>query len=252
MQYYDLKIYQFGNEYKILYFPRHVNEYSDSGLVRSFDHTRENPMIGNRFACNISRTRNAVLGLGMCNKWEYFVTATLDPKKYDRYDLPIWRKDFSQWIRDQRKATGHEFKYLFIPERHPKSGAWHMHGLISGVPWDYLKPFVPYVHPEKLWTKGYRYHEKMQGKFGFNSFGRIRNQAAAARYALKYVAKGIGECDLDNGVHLYYASQKLNRPECIIEGQSTSFLGTPDFQNDYLASSWIDKKELDRISEYIL
>ena len=180
MDYCDLKIYQYGNEYKILYFPKHVNEYSDRTFIGSSDREYENQLIGNRFASSISRTRNAVLGLGMCNEWQYFITATLNPKKYDRFDLPAWRKDFSQWIRDQRKATGHDFKYLLIPERHPTSGAWHMHGLITGVPWDYLQPFIPHVHPEKLWMNGYRFHQKMQDKFGFNSFGKIRNQAAAS------------------------------------------------------------------------
>lgn len=251
MNYYDLRVYQYGNEYKILYFPRHVNEYSDRDIVGSSDRDRENKMIGNRFASSISRTRNAVLGLGLCNEWQYFITATLDPQKYNRYDLPAWRRDFSQWIRNQRRLTGHDFRYLLIPERHPKSGAWHMHGLITGVPWDYLQPFIPYVHPDKLWMNGYRYHAKMHDKFGFNSFGKIRNQAAASRYALKYVAKGIGEMDLDNGVNLYYASQKLNRPKCVIEGQSTSYLTDIDYENDFLASKWIKQDELDRIQEYI-
>lgn len=249
MQYYDLKIYQYGDEYKILYFPRHVNEFSEHQFLSDDKHC-DSSMIGNRFACSISRTRNAVLGLGMCNKWQYFVTATLDKTKYNRFDLSSWRKDFSQWIRNQRRLTGHDFKYLFIPERH-EDGAWHMHGLVSGVPWDYLKPFIPYVHPDKLWTNGYRYHEKMQEKFGFNSFGKIRNQSAAARYALKYVAKGIGEADLDNGVHLYYASQKLNRPQIVIEGQSKDYITDIDFENDFLASKWIKQAELDRIQEFI-
>ena len=250
MQYYDLKIYQYGSEYKILYFPRYVNEYSERQYLSDDNKHCDNSKIGNRFACSISRTRNAVLGLGMCNKWQYFVTATLDKNKYNRFDLPSWRKDFSQWIRNQRRLSGHDFKYLFIPERHG-DGAWHMHGLISGVPWDFLKPFIPYVHPDKLWLNGYRYHEKMQERFGFNSFGKIRNQAAAARYALKYIAKGIGETDLSNGVHLYYASQKLNRPHVIIEGQSKDYLTDIDFENDFLASKWIDQSEFDRIQDFI-
>ena len=46
MNYYDLRVYRYGNEYKILYFPRHVNEYSDRDIVGSSDRDRENKMIG--------------------------------------------------------------------------------------------------------------------------------------------------------------------------------------------------------------
>ena len=251
MQYYDLKIYQYGNQYKILYFPKRVNEYSDRPYLHSEYDRDKQAMIGDRFACNVSRSRNAVLGLGLCNPWEYFITATLDKRKYDRFNLSAWRSDFSQWIRNQRRLHGYDFKYVLIPEQHA-DGAWHMHGLVSGVPWNDLEKFKYKVHPLDLVLGGYRYYPAMTEKFGFNSFGKVKSQAAASRYVLKYIAKGLGESDIDRGTHLYYASQKLNRPECIIEGQSTSFLGTPDFQNDYLASSWIDKDELDRISEYIL
>lgn len=251
MHFYDLKIYQYGDSYKVIYFPHNINEYVDGEhLYLSSRFTRENEMIGNRFACNVSRTRNTVLGLGMCNEWEYFVTATLDPQKYDRYNLPTWRKDFAQWIRNQRKAHGHDFKYVFIPERH-QSGAWHMHGLVSGISWDSLKRFDPAIHPWDLVAGGYRYHEGMLKRFGFNSFARVQNQAAVSRYILKYIAKGIGEMDLDNGVHLFYACQGLNRPEVIKEGQSTCFLTDIDYENDFMASKWITAGELERISEYI-
>ena len=57
--------------------------------------------------------------------------------------------------------------------------------------------------------------------------------------------------DLDNGVNLYYASQKLNRPTCVIEGQSTSYLTDIDYENVFLASKWIKQDELDKIKDFI-
>ena len=250
MQFYQISVYQYDNQYKLVYFPRHVNEYADNLYFRSFDDEKSS-MIGDRFSCNISRARSAVLGLSMCNDWQYFVTATLNKAKYDRFNLDAWRNDFSRWIRNQRQIHGHDFKYVLIPEQHD-DGAWHMHGIVSGVPWDFLERFEYMKHPPKLVAKGYRYHAAMMEKFGFNSFGKIQNKAAVSRYILKYIAKGLGESDLNNGSHLFYASQKLNRPQVIKEGCSTCILTEVDFKNDYLASVWIDKAELDRISDYIL
>lgn len=93
---------------------------------------------------NLSRSRNKVFEYAYCNDWEYFVTMTLDKEKFDRYDLKAWKKSLTQWIRDYRKKYGCKIQYLLIPERH-KDGAWHIHGLLSGLPADRLSVF-PRVH----------------------------------------------------------------------------------------------------------
>lgn len=244
LQYYDLNIYQYGNEYKVIYFPR---TYSDE--LRNREHS-PNAKIGDRFSCSISRSKNAILGLGLCNEWQYFTTFTLDKRKYDRYNLPGWREDFSQFIRNQRRLHNYDFKYLLIPEMH-QDGAWHMHGLISGVPWKDLSKFDPSIHPIDLIKKGYRYYPAITDRFGYNSFGKVRNQSAASRYVLKYVAKGMGVQDIDRGCSLYYCSQGLNRPEIVNQSSVGCLLTDVSFQNEYLASSWIKQDEYERICEYL-
>lgn len=100
---------------------------------------------------NLSRTRNTIFELAMCNEWDLFCTFTLDKTKYDRYNLDSFRKDFTHMIRYLREKYKSKIDYLLIPERH-KDGAWHMHGFIKGLPSEELREFTlneslpPYIH----------------------------------------------------------------------------------------------------------
>ncbi|SCJ52447.1 Uncharacterised protein [uncultured Eubacterium sp.] len=250
VQYYDINIVKYGHDYRVTYLRRSVSDrlrlYDDvdDGIGVEYD------KIGDRFASSVSRAKNAILGYGKCNEWDYFVTFTLDPRKYDRYDLGRWRKDFSQYIRDRRKQNGYDLRYLLIPERH-KDGAWHMHGLMGGIPWDDLTKFDILKHPSKLVQGGYRYWQGITDKFGFNSFGKLRNRDAASAYCLKYAGKGFALQDMDAGTHLYYVSQGLNKPERILDSQVSCYLTTPDFANEFCAISWINETEYQRIIDYL-
>lgn len=180
----------------------------------------------------------------MCNDWDYFTTFTLDQNKYDRFDLGKWQRDFSQWIRNYRKKTGYAFKYLIIPEHHLKDYAWHMHGLILGIPWVELHKFNPAIHPIKLVTKGYRYHEGILNKFGYNSFGKIKNKDATTKYLMKYITKTMAESNLGLGSHLYYASKELQKPELLANWYICNYVTRIDYENEYMASAWITEKEM--------
>ena len=61
---------------------------------------------------------DTIYELAACNPWDWFVTFTLDKNKYDRTNLPKFQKDLSQFIRDFRKKTGAQVKYMLIPEQH--------------------------------------------------------------------------------------------------------------------------------------
>lgn len=184
------------------------------------------------------------MSLGLCNDWDYFTTFTLDKEKYDRFNLADWQKDFSQWIRNYRKKTGYTFKYLLIPEHHLKDYAWHMHGLILGLPWDALVKFNPKIHPLKLVRKGYRYNEEILKKFGYNSFGKIKDQNATTKYLVKYITKTMAETNLGLGSHLYFASKGLNKHELVANIYITKFVTRVEYENEYMASAWITEKEL--------
>jgi hypothetical protein len=203
----DYVIKDCGNNgiYKIIKFKRSNSDFIK--IDKSEQKSNDNKLFN-----NICRARSRVLELALCNEWEWFVNLTLDEKKYNRYELKKFAKDLSQWFRDQRKKYGTAFQYLVIPEQH-KDGAWHMHGLLNGIPDYEITEFVRGVHPQKLIDSGYKNFKAYAEKFGFISMGKIKDKSKCAFYISKYITKDLTK-RLDNlNAHLYYASQGLSQYE---------------------------------------
>lgn len=166
----------------------------------------------NKLDASISRAKNVVLQLALCNQWDYFCTFTISPEKYDRSNLEKWRDSFTQWIRDQRKK-GYIIEYVLVPEQHI-DGSWHAHGFFKGNV--ELVPFKEELTsgmnvPVHLAKDGYYDWPGYREKFGFCSFGLIHNSVAAAFYIVKYLTKDNSRNVSEVGLHLYYCSQGLNR-----------------------------------------
>jgi len=199
---------------------------------------------------SVSRSRREFLKVALHNPWEWFCTLTLDAEKYDRFDLPKWRKDLAQWVRNYRRLYGCDLKYVFVPEQH-KNGAWHMHGLLYGVPHEHLSDFVVGVHPDKLIKGGYKNWERCANKFGFVSLGVVRSRQAAAIYTSKYISKTMGQ-GFPSNAHCYYASQGLDRGELLLRGWLRPQEGMEkecvwDFTNDFCrAKVYTDWHELEQ------
>lgn len=184
---------------------------------------------------SISRTKRLVLEKALCNDWEYFCTFTLSKEKYDRYNLDKFHKDFSQWIRDQRKK-GLTIKYLLVPELH-KDGAWHMHGLMSGVG-SQLKSFKEerkngYKVPSKLVNNGFYDWPAYRDKFGFCSLALVRSSIAVSFYVLKYISKDISESSVAVGKHSHFSSKPLNHSALHAEIYSCSAYLDSFLENHY-------------------
>ncbi|MBO5341038.1 MAG: hypothetical protein J6A62_08585 [Oscillospiraceae bacterium] len=158
----------------------------------------------------LSRARSVVLQLALCNDWDFFCTFTIDKTQFNRYELNTYYKAFAQWIRDYRKEYGCKIEYCLIPEQH-EDGAWHMHGFMRGIPQSHLTPFVRGLHPDRLVDGHYLNWGRYAKKFGFCSFGEIRDAEACAFYITKYVTKAFDRGVTGYGAHLYYASIGLRR-----------------------------------------
>lgn len=164
---------------------------------------------------NFSRARSMVLQYALCNLWAYFFTGTLDPTKYDRFDLDTFMLELSQWIRDMRKKYGTKIQVLLVPEGH-KDGAWHIHGLVYGLPDHVLCKFQPPA-PLKLIKGGFLNWPDYQAKFGYCSLAPIRDPIATAFYITKYVSKDLSRRGGDLGKHLYFHSRPLKTAEKVSE-----------------------------------
>lgn len=189
-----------------------------------------------RFMQSYCRSRSMVLQYALCNQWDYFITITVDPSRFNRYELgPIWRY-MSQWFRDYRKISS-GFRYLLVPELH-KDGAWHFHGFVAGVrPCD-LSQFVPGLHPQKLIDAGYLNFGLLSSAVGYVSMGELRDSVAAAFYVTKYITKEHANDDFYE--HLYYCSQGLctARPVADCYTYSSDLESFLTFDNDFCACGW--------------
>lgn len=180
------------------------NRDPDAVFVRTREEQQTND---NKLANNFSRARSMVLQYALCNPWDYFFTGTLDEKKYDRYNVDKFMNDLSQFVRDKRKKYDAKFQVLLIPEHH-QNKAWHVHGLIYGLPDEVLRPFRP-PEPQHLIDGGFLNWEDYMHKFGFCSLGRIRDPVATAYYVTKYISKDLSSRSGDLGKHLYFHSRPL-------------------------------------------
>lgn len=228
----DYNIYYFSDGlFKVVY------NKSTAPRVYCLDHSKDQHH-DTKLDSSVSRARRVVLELGLCNPWKYFCTFTLDQTKYDRTNLKKWHKDFLQWLRDQRKKYPElKFDFLLVPELHDDKTTWHMHGLFSDIT-PLLVSFRD-LHaagvrvPLKLVNSNYLNWTSYQKKFGFCSFGLIRDPVACGFYITKYINKSLGECLVPVGSSLYYPSRGLNRS--VLHGSIYGFCSPLDkyLVNDY-------------------
>ena len=102
-------------------------------------------------------------------------------------------------------------QYLLIPEHH-EDGAWHVHGLLSGLPDGVLRRFRR-PEPWYLVNSDYLNWTDYMDKFGFCSLGPIKHPVATSFYITKYVSKELSLRGKDVGKHLYFHSRPLKKAE---------------------------------------
>lgn len=221
------------------------NALRTKGIEDVDQHTRKGSVSDVKSDNNISRAKNRVFELALCNPWNIFLTFTLDPRKYDRDDLQKFQKDISQFIRNYNRNHSLNIKYLLIPEEH-KKGGWHMHGFLMGLPDEYLRLFtlsekLPKYIREKLKSGQAVYEwEPYRKKFGFCDLEEVRDEFAASAYVTKYITKDLDRTVKESGAHLYYCSQGLKRSAVVFRGKANDGL-TYDYENEYNSVKWLPK-----------
>jgi hypothetical protein len=160
---------------------------------------------------NIIRAKTKVQELAFCNDWNYFVTLTIDKKKYDRYDLKTYYHDFSEFLHNlnRRRTVDNKIVYLLIPEMH-KDGAWHIHGLFNG-----LQPTDLYIN-----QNGYLGWLEYEKRFGYISFSKVKDKDRVSNYIVKYLTKDVDKNVSELGLHLYYASKGLQKADVLFRGRA--------------------------------
>lgn len=146
---------------------------------------------------SMKRTRAKVLDYARCNEWEWFVTFTFSHHKVNRYDYDECTKKLGKWLNNLRRSSP-TLTYLVVPERH-KDGAYHFHGLFSGI-----------SEKQIVWTGKYvvkrvrgprsrflRTSDKIYKigsyKLGWMTATRVRDNERVTSYITKYITKDMLE-----------------------------------------------------------
>lgn len=201
-----------------------------------------------RWVNNLVRARSTIEQLGACNPWEYFVTFTISPEKYDRYDFSVFYKAFSKFCNNYKQRKGTKFQYVFVPEMH-RDGAWHLHGLINGLPVDHLRPFslderLPTYIRDKL-RQGQQLYEwpAFSKKFGYTIVEPLRDPEHAALYITKYIGKGFSNDNRFKNARLFMPSLGLKRAELMKKGFADLSSVKPSFDCEYATTYKFSKSD---------
>ena len=77
---------------------------------------------------SIKRAKDRIFDYTFNNRFDYFFTGTINPKKLNSKDPKALLKPIQNWLKDRVKRD--KFQYILVAEHH-KSGAIHFHGLIK-------------------------------------------------------------------------------------------------------------------------
>ena len=163
---------------------------------------------------SIKRTRKKVYDYAKSNEWEWFVTFTFSPDKVNRYDYDECTKYLSKWFNNLKRSSP-ALSYLVVPEQH-KDGAYHFHGLFSGINERQIVWTGKYVvkRVRGLRSKFVHTKEKIYKigsyKLGWMTATKVREMEKVTSYITKYITK-----DMLNGLHgrkRYWCSRNLVLP----------------------------------------
>ncbi len=163
---------------------------------------------------SLKRTRKKVYDYAKSNEWQWFVTFTFSPDKVNRYDYDECTKYLSKWFNNLKRSSP-ALSYLVVPEQH-KDGAYHFHGLFSGINerqivWTgkYVVKRVPGNRSKFVRTKE-KIYKIGSYKLGWMTATRVREMEKVTSYITKYITK-----DMLNGLHgrkRYWCSRNLVLP----------------------------------------
>lgn len=213
--------------------------------VKGFEDNKQKRPRGsndNKLDNNISRSKSKVKEYALCNDFKYFITLTLDKRKYDRYDLKKFQKDLSQLIKNYNRLHKTKVQYILIPEEH-KDGAWHMHGLFNGI----LDKHI------RINKNGYPEWKQYAERFGNMTLDLVRSREKVANYITKYITKDLAKSIKELNAHMYYCSKGLNVAQEIKRGILFADSIPYDFENDYVKIKYFDNDSVkDFITDNIL
>lgn len=141
---------------------------------------------------NLHQSILNIVGIGLCNDWQYFLTGTVDKGRVDRYDVEAVVKAFTSMFENIKRSYK-DTRYCFIIEKH-KDGAFHIHGFCNLDPdvicldYYYISSDnkIVYPSPSKYLTYGI---DQKYCNIGLTTVSPIYDKESVLNYCTKYITK---------------------------------------------------------------
>lgn len=193
-----------------------IPESDDLARCRVEQNEREKP-VRDRTNEMIRLHRDRVRDIVIMNNFTHFLTITIDPEKFDSFDVDIVRKKLKTWLDNQVKRKG--LQYVLIPEYH-KSGRIHAHALINDV--------FKLVDSGKRTKSGKVIYNCPEWRYGFTTAIPLDDQKIrVANYVTKYITKG---SDKIFGKYFWSSKNIQREPHVILTDTDFSEVNAQVFQ----------------------
>lgn len=157
---------------------------------------------------SIRRSKRNIKDYARNNEFEYFVTFTFNPSKYNSKNIDEVLRLTSNFLKKLKRKCK-DIKYLLVPEYHKDKEKIHLHGFFSAN-FD-IKETNEYYHGKMIYNV-------LDWKYGFSTAVKINKGVEdilkCASYITKYVTKDL-ICKFNR--KRYWCSKNLNQPEIISE-----------------------------------
>lgn len=203
---YNYKVTEYAHGTKISHYARPIVTEHKRPLRDKTQNTQRTPeQIKHSIQSSLNRTKNAIYDLAKSNNWEWFVTFTFDPKKYDSTNYDTVTGLLTKFIDNVRHNKAHDLVYLIVPELHSDGEKFHFHGFL-------IDTGNMAFHPSgKLDAEGNDIYNLADWKYGFSTASAVRDTVRASAYITKYITKELVQHTKYK--KRYYASRNIKRPD---------------------------------------
>lgn len=203
---YNYKVSEYAHGTKITNYSKPIyTELKKQKRILLTETERTPEMIRHSLQTSLNRTKNTIYELSKSNDWEYFITLTFDPKRYDSTNYDEVTKILTEFMHRMRKIKSKDLTYMIVPEFHADGRKYHFHGLLANI--GDIK-MIPSGHLDKDANDIYNMPAWI---YGFSTATKIKDTVRASAYITKYITK---ECVQHTKYKKrYYASRNIKRPE---------------------------------------
>lgn len=152
-----------------------------------------------RFDSSLQRTASTIKALAELNAWDYWVTLTFNQDLVGGLAMRsewVTVKSVLTWLQMYNANHRLAIRYLLVPDLH-SDGAFHLHGLLSGVPSNLIEWWTLETAPTAKIRARIRSgvpcgsFKPYSARFGFSRIEPLKNAGAAGHYLSSHYLGGM-------------------------------------------------------------